>query len=67
MSKKETYTSCPKCGFDPYDMIRYAERQQGRRIEDMSEEEYAEEVFFYVYENHPDFCPAGWNPDEEEE
>ena len=65
-SKKEIHYFCPKCGYEPSDAIRYQCRQNGESVEDMTEEEYNEEVLFYVYENHPEYCPAGWNPDEEE-
>lgn len=54
---------CPACGFDPYDMIFYAVKQEfpDRNprdvIEEMSDEEYREEAEFYVFENHIDYCP----------
>ena len=54
---------CPACGFDPYDMIFYAVKQEfpDRNprdvIEEMSDEEYKEEAEFYVFENHIDYCP----------
>ena len=54
---------CPACGFDPYDMIIYAAKQEfpDRNprdvIEEMSDEEYKEEADFYVFENHPEYCP----------
>ena len=50
-------TKCVACGFDPYDMIVYAQKQQGKSVEDLSVEEYEEEAVFYVMDNHPDFCP----------
>ena len=49
--------SCLACGFEPHDMIQYACKQEGKKIEDLTTKEYNDEVFFYVYENHPDFCP----------
>ena len=49
-------TKCVACGFDPYDMIAYAQKQQGKSVEDLSVEEYEEEAMFYTMENHPDFC-----------
>ncbi len=48
---------CVACGYDPHEQIRDMCKQNGIDIEQMSTEEYNEEVFFYVYENHPDFCP----------
>jgi len=54
---------CPACGFDPYDMIFYAVKQEFPDsnprdvIEEMSDEEYKEEAEFYVFENHIDYCP----------
>ena len=47
---------CPACGFDPYDMIFYAVKQEFPDsnprdvIEEMSDEEYQEEAEFYVFE-----------------
>jgi hypothetical protein len=49
--------SCLACGFEPHDMIQYACKQEGMKIEDLTTKEYNDEVFFYVYENHPDLCP----------
>ena len=49
--------TCLACGFDPHDMIHYACKQEGKKIEDLTTEEYNDEVFFYVYENHPEHCP----------
>ena len=71
---------CPACGFDPYDMIFYAVKQEFPDsnprdvIEEMSDEEYQEEAEFYVFENHIDYCPnqdklmkisAGFDTEEE--
>jgi len=49
--------TCVACGFDPKEMIRYAQKQQGKSVEEMTLEEYEEEAMFYVMDNHPDFCP----------
>jgi len=54
---KTQQTTCVACGFDPYDMIAYAQKQQEKSVEDLSVEEYEEEAVFYVMESHPDFCP----------
>lgn len=55
---------CPACGFDPYDMIIYAAKQEfpDRNPRDVIEEmyksgDYDDEADFYVFENHPEFCP----------
>ena len=55
---------CPACGFDPYDMIIYAAKQEfpDRNPRDVIEEmyksgDYDDEADFYVFENHPAFCP----------
>lgn len=55
---------CPACGFDPYDMIIYAAKQEfpDRNPRDVIEEmyksgDYDVEADFYVFENHPEFCP----------
>lgn len=62
---------CPSCGFDPYDMIFYAVKQEfpDRNprdvIEEMSDEEYKDEAEFYVFENHQDYCPSGMKKDSE--
>ena len=50
-------THCLACGFEPSTMIQGMCKQNGIDMEQMSDEEYNDEVFFYVYENHPDFCP----------
>ena len=55
---------CPACGFDPYDMIIYAAKQEfpDRNPRDVIEEmyksgDYDVEADFYVFENHPEYCP----------
>ena len=55
---------CPACGFDPYDMIIYAAKQEfpDRNPRDVIEEmyksgDYDDEADFYVFENHPEYCP----------
>ena len=56
--------TCPACGFDPYDMIFYAIKQEfpDNNPRDVIEEmyksgEYKDEADFYIFENHIDYCP----------
>ena len=73
--------TCPACGFDPYDMIFYAIKQEfpDNNPRDVIEEmyksgEYKDEADFYIFENHIDYCPnqdklmkisAGFDTEEE--
>ena len=58
------YISCPKCGYEPPVYEIGEEMPDGSIIK--TEDEAHEETIFWLYENHPDYCPKGWNPDEEE-
>ena len=40
-------------------------QRDGHDLDIMDEEGLRSEAEFWLYENHPDFCPMGWNPDEE--
>ena len=57
------YISCPKCGYEPPVYEVGEEMPDGSVIE--TEDEAHEETMFWLYENHPDYCPKGWNPDED--
>ena len=49
----EVYGVCPYCGFDAEAAVSYQSKQND---ETLSPAEHAEEVEFYLYESHPDFC-----------
>ena len=51
--------SCPCCGYEP-PAIEICE-------EFPTEEAVREELGFWLYENHPDFCPNGFTGDDYEE
>ena len=48
---------CPKCGYET-PQIEISE-------EFPTEEAVMEELEFWLYENHPDFCPNGFTGEEE--
>jgi len=54
---KYTYT-CPKCGYET-PAIELASK------EFPTEEAVIEELEFWLYDNHPDFCPNGFTGEEE--
>ena len=64
MDNDGNYISCPKCGYEPPVYEVGEEMEDGSIIE--TEQEAHEETIFWLYENHPDYCPAGWNPDDDE-
>ena len=45
---------CDFCGYDAEAAVKYQMKQHGEKL---SEEEYEDEVAFYLFESHPDFCP----------
>jgi len=45
---------CDFCGYDAEAAVKYQMKQNG---EELSKEEYEQEVAFYLFESHPDFCP----------
>ena len=49
----EVYGVCPYCGFDAEAAVAHQSKQND---ETLSSAEHAEEVEFYLYESHPDFC-----------
>ena len=49
------YGVCQFCGYDAQDAVDYQIRQNN---ETLTDSEYDEEVKFYLYISHPDFCPA---------
>jgi len=65
MDDDGNYSSCPKCGYEPPVYEVGQEMEDGSIIE--TEQEAHEETIFWLYENHPDYCPAGWNPDDDEQ
>tara|TARA_B100000073_G_C23581365_1_gene512358 strand:- start:187 stop:453 length:267 start_codon:yes stop_codon:yes gene_type:complete len=44
---------CDFCGYDAEAAVKYQMKQNG---EELSEEEYEEEVAFYLFVSHADFC-----------
>jgi len=65
MDDDGNYSFCPKCGYEPPVYEVGQEMEDGSIIE--TEQEAHEETIFWLYENHPDYCPAGWNPDDDEQ
>ena len=77
----EELVSCPKCGYEPSIEYELGDaycytcevKVYGQDVSEhndcdlkiMDEDAINEEYDFWLYENHPDFCPAGWNPDED--
>ena len=49
----EVYGVCPYCGFDAEAAVAHQSKQND---ETLSSAEHDEEVEFYLYESHPDFC-----------
>ena len=44
---------CDFCGYDAEAAVKYQMKQNG---EELSEEEYEQEVAFYLFVSHADFC-----------
>jgi DNA-binding MarR family transcriptional regulator len=49
----DIYGVCSFCGYDAEAAVKYQMKQNN---EELTDEEYDEEVKFYLYESHPDFC-----------
>lgn len=49
----DIYGVCPFCGYDAEAAVKYQMKQND---EELTDKEYDEEVKFYLYESHPDFC-----------
>lgn len=49
----DIYGVCPFCGYDAEAAVKYQMKQNN---EEFTNKEYDEEVKFYLYESHPDFC-----------
>ena len=60
----EVYGVCPYCGFDAEYAVAYQSKQNN---ETLSSAEHDEEVEFYLYESHPDFCEGMRNSLKESE
>lgn len=54
----KTSLVCPKCGYETKTIEICKEYP--------TEDDVQQELEFWLYENHPDFCPNGFTGDEEE-
>ena len=58
MIEMKTSLVCPKCGYETKTIEICKEYP--------TEDDVQQELEFWLYENHPDFCPNGFTGDEEE-